>query len=111
MLNTILDIAYNHNELIILLYLILTAVLLFSHREKVNRFFHYAALAVRFIATAWLVFIERTPVMEIRYNFIPFRDDNLWNVKSNILIFIPLVPAPCGRFPLTFSASAFFVLK
>ena len=99
MLNTILDIAYNHNELIILLYLVLTAVLLFSRREKANRVFQCAVLAVWFIGTAYLVFFERTPVMDVRYNFIPFRDDNLWNVKSNILIFVPLVPALCGAFP------------
>ncbi len=98
MLNTILDIAYNHNELIILLYLVLTAVLLFSRREKANRVFQCAALAVWFIGTAYLVFFERTPVMDVRYNFIPFRDDNLWNVKSNILIFVPFVPVLCGAF-------------
>ena len=54
MLNTILDIAYNHNELIILLYLVLTAVLLFSRREKANRVFQCAALAVVSVTPGFL---------------------------------------------------------
>ena len=99
MLNTILDIVYNHTELVILLYLVLTAVLMLSRREKANRFFQCAALAVWFAGTAYLVFFERTPVMDVRYNLVPFRDDNLWNVKCNILIFVPFVPALCGAFP------------
>ena len=99
MLQTVLDIVYNHNGLLILIYLALTALLFFSRLEKINRIYQRVILAVWLIGTAYLVFFERTPLMEARYNFIPFRDDNLFNIKSNILIFVPFVPALCGSFP------------
>lgn len=99
MLQSALDIVYNHNGLLIIIYLVLTALLFFSRLEKINRIYQRVILAVWLIGTAYLVFFERTPLMDARYNFIPFRDDNLFNIKSNVLIFVPFVPALCGSFP------------
>ena len=98
MLNSILDIVYNHNGLLILIHLALTALLLFSGLERENRIYQRIILAVWLVGTAYLVFFERSPLMDARYNFIPFRDDNLYNIKSNVLIFVPFVPALCGAF-------------
>ena len=85
MLNSILDIVYNHNGLLILIHLALTALLMFSGLERENRIYQRIILVIWLVGTAYLVFFERSPLMDARYNFIPFRDDNLFNIKSNTL--------------------------
>ncbi|MBR5960870.1 MAG: VanZ family protein [Clostridia bacterium] len=97
-MNTILDFVYNHNGLIVLLWMLLTAVLILRRLDAPNRILQGLTLVLWLAATAFLTFFERLPVMEIRFNLIPFQDDNFFNVKSNVLLFIPLVPALCILF-------------
>ena len=92
-MNTILDFVYNHNGLIVLLWMLLTAVLLFRRLDAANRILQGLTLVLWLAATAFLTFFERSPVMDVRYNLIPFQEDSIYNVKSNVLLFIPLVPA------------------
>ena len=82
MLNSILDIVYNHNGLLILIHLALTALLMFSGLERENRIYQRIILVIWLVGTAYLVFFERSPLMDARYN----------------LIFVPFVPALCGAF-------------
>ena len=97
-MNTILDFVYNHNGLIVLLWMLLTAVLLFRQLDAANRILQGFTLVLWLAATAFLTFFERSPVMDVRYNLIPFQEDSIYNVKSNVLLFIPLVPALCTLF-------------
>ena len=97
-MNIILDFVYNHNGLIVLLWMLLTTVLLVRRLDTTNRILQGLTLILWLAATAFLTFFERLPVMEARYNLIPFQDDSLFNVKSNVLLFIPLVPALCTLF-------------
>ena len=46
MLNSILDIVYNHNGLLILIHLALTALLLFSGLERENRIYQRIILVI-----------------------------------------------------------------
>ncbi len=89
-MNTILDFVYNHNGLIVLLWMLLTAVLLFRQLDAANRILQGLTLVLWLAATAFLTFFERSPVMDVRYNLIPFQEDSIYNVKSNVLLFIPL---------------------
>ena len=108
-MNTILDFVYNHNGLIVLLWMLLTAVLIFRRLNTVNRVLQVLTLVLWLAATAFLTFFERSPVMETRYNLIPFQEDSIYNVKSNVLLFIPLVPALCTLFSKMKVRTAFII--
>ncbi len=108
-MNTILDFVYNHNGLIVLLWMLLTAVLMFMRLNTVNRVLQVLTLVLWLAATAFLTFFERSPVMETRYNLIPFQEDSIYNVKSNVLLFIPLVPALCTLFSKMKVRTAFII--
>ena len=108
-MNTILDFVYNHNGLIVLLWMLLTAVLMFRRLNTVNRVLQVLTLVLWLAATAFLTFFERSPVMETRYNLIPFQEDSIYNVKSNVLLFIPLVPALCTLFSRLKVRTAFII--
>ena len=108
-MNTILGFVYNHNGLIVLLWMLLTAVLMFRRLNTVNRVLQVLTLVLWLAATAFLTFFERSPVMETRYNLIPFQEDSIYNVKSNVLLFIPLVPALCTLFSKMKVRTAFII--
>ena len=108
-MNTILDFVYNHNGLIVLLWMLLTAVLMFRRLNTVNRVLQALTLVLWLAATAFLTFFERSPVMETRYNLIPFQEDSIYNIKSNVLLFIPLVPALCTLFSKMKVRTAFII--
>ena len=108
-MNTILDFVYNHNGLIVLLWMLLTAVLMFRRLNTVNRVLQVLTLVLWLAATAFLTFFERSPVMETRYNLIPFQEDSIYNVKSNVLLFIPLAPALCTLFSKMKVRTAFII--
>lgn len=108
-MNTILDLICNHTGLLILLYLLLTALLMVRRRRIENRIMQYLVLILWVIATAYLAIFGRTPVMEVRCNLIPFRDGSLANIKNNVLLFVPLVPVLCGLFEkMTVKTAVFY---
>ena len=62
-MNTILDFVYNHNGLIVLLWMLLTAVLILRRLDAPNRILQGLTLVLWLAATAFLTFFERLPVM------------------------------------------------
>ena len=92
-MNTILDFVYNHNGLIVLLWMLLTAVLLFRRLDAANRILQGFTLVLWLAATAFLTFFERSPVMDVR----PIRKEKLLPIISMMIMPISMaISVPIG---------------